>query len=91
MCAYVNFQWGLQRLNLPFGQHHSLIYFMNLLKEVSDFVFCGSSFDIFGLKAIKLLLPQIGVLWLLSTMPFGCPSAIALAFWSESTVHETLV
>ena len=50
-------------LYLQVRPDHDLIYYLNLLKDVSFFTFSGSAFHICGLSALKLLLPYFSVLW----------------------------
>ena len=49
-------------LHLQVGPYHDLIYSLILIRDVTFFIFSGSLFNIFGLCAMRLLLPYF--LWL---------------------------
>ena len=46
----------MQTLPLQLGPNHVLIYSLNFVLGVNDFIFPGSSFHILGLKVVKRLL-----------------------------------
>ena len=58
-------------LHLQVGPDHDLIYSLNLLKDVSFFIFSGSAFHMFGPSTMRPLLPYFSVLRFLTSKSKG--------------------
>ena len=60
----------MHTLHLPFGPSQVLTYFLNFGNDVSDFIFNGRLFHIFGPKDLKLWVPNLLVLKRFTMMSF---------------------
>ena len=58
-------------LHLQVGPDHDLTYSLNLLRDVSFFIFSGSAFHIFGPCTMRLLLSYFSVLRFLTSKSKG--------------------
>ena len=66
-----NFQILRHILHLQVGPDHDLMYSLNLLKDVSFFIFSCSTFHIFGPSVMRLLLPYFSLLQFLTSKSKG--------------------
>ena len=58
-------------LHLQVGPDHDLMYSLNLLRDVSFFIFSGSAFHNVGPSVMRLLLPYFSVLRFLTRKSKG--------------------
>ena len=60
----------MHALHLHFGPSQVLIYSLNFRKNVSDFIFDGRLFHMFGLRELKLWIPNLLAVMHLTMMSF---------------------
>ena len=68
----------MHTLHLHFGPSQVLIYSLNFRKDVSDFIFDGRLFHIFGPRDLKLWVPNLLVFIRLTMMSFCLTFAFSL-------------
>ena len=74
----------MHTLHLQLGLNHVLIYSLNFVIDVNDFIFVGSLFHILAPRAVKLI--AVGCSIMMSDYDIMW-SYFSVCFWSENFFH----